>query len=249
MRILTYFNRLLVFLTGYRVKFNKSYKKIHIHKKQASNGLSLLEDFNFIKLNTKIDIKIFFEIGANYCQDSYFAFKFLSLKKNNIYCFEPVSHIYDYVKNLGFNIYPLAVSNFDGDSFININEDLNSLDNSGLSSLKTSKLSNISTTKKTVVECIRMDSFIKQNKISTIDFVKIDVEGNDFEVIEGFGDKIGNVKAIQVETSNFSIFKDEKTIKEIYNYLISRNFVLAKYNLSINNIQGDALFINKKYLK
>jgi FkbM family methyltransferase len=249
MKILSFLNRLLAFLIGYRIKFYKSYKKINIHKKQASNGLSLLEDFNFIESNTKIDIKIFFEIGANYCQDSFFAFKFLKLKKNNIYCFEPVSHIYNDIKSLGFNIYPLAVSNFDGNSFININEDSNSLNNSGLSSLKTSELSNISIIKKSVVECIRMDSFIKQNKISTIDFVKIDVEGNDFEVIEGFGDKIDIVKAIQVETSNISIFNDEKTIHEIYNYLISRNFVLAKYYLSINNIQGDALFVNKKYLK
>lgn len=249
MIILTYLNQLFANITGYRINFQRYYRKIYINKKQASNGLSLLEDFNFIKSNTNIDIKNFFEIGANYCQDSYFSFKFLNLNKDNIYCFEPVPFIYDEIKNLGFNIYPIAISNFDGESLININEDLNSFDNSGLSSLKTSKLSNISTKKSTLVKCIRMDSFIKENKINTIDFVKIDVEGNDFEVIEGFGDKISIVKAIQVETSNLSIFEDEKTINEIFNYLISRNFVLAKYNLSINNIQGDALFVNKNFLK
>lgn len=242
-------NNFLERLFGFRIKFYKSYRKINIHKNQASTGLSLLNDFKFIKSNTEIEIRNFFEIGANYCQDSYFAFKYFKLNKDNVYCFEPVPSIYNEIKDLGFKIYPKAVSNFNGSSSININKDLNSKNNSGLSSLKTSNLSNISISETIVVECLRMDFFIKNNNISEIDFVKIDVEGNDFEVIEGFGEKIQLVKALQVETSNISIFKNEKTLEEIFNYLVSKNFVLAKYDLSINNIQGDALFINKKYLK
>ena len=45
----------------------------------------------------------------------------------------------------------------------------------------------------------RADEYIKENKIEKIDFLKIDVEGFEKKVLEGFGDSLNNVDCIQFE--------------------------------------------------
>ena len=44
------------------------------------------------------------------------------------------------------------------------------------------------------VECVRMDTFIKEVGIKEIEFVSIDTQGNDLNVLKGFGNKIKIVK-------------------------------------------------------
>lgn len=48
--------------------------------------------------------------------------------------------------------------------------------------------------KKIEVECIRMDRFIEEIGINEIQFVSIDTQGSDLDVLKGFGDKIEIVK-------------------------------------------------------
>lgn len=45
----------------------------------------------------------------------------------------------------------------------------------------------------------RADSYIIENNITNIDFLKIDVEGLELQVLKGFGDKLNIVKTIQFE--------------------------------------------------
>jgi FkbM family methyltransferase len=44
------------------------------------------------------------------------------------------------------------------------------------------------------VECVRMDTFIEEIGIDEIEFVSIDTQGSDLDVLNGFGNKIGIVK-------------------------------------------------------
>lgn len=52
---------------------------------------------------------------------------------------------------------------------------------------------------KKILELRTAYSYIEDNKIEHIDFLKIDTEGYELKVIKGFGDKIDNVDIIQFE--------------------------------------------------
>jgi FkbM family methyltransferase len=49
------------------------------------------------------------------------------------------------------------------------------------------------------VDVKRVDKYIEDNNIDIIDFIKIDVEGYEPNVLKGFGDKLNNVRFIQFE--------------------------------------------------
>lgn len=55
---------------------------------------------------------------------------------------------------------------------------------------------------KFTVKCIRMDSFIEQQKIEYIDYLWCDAQGNDFNVLKSFGDKLTIVKQGRCECVN-----------------------------------------------
>jgi FkbM family methyltransferase len=57
------------------------------------------------------------------------------------------------------------------------------------------------------IECKtrRASDYLKERAIESIDFLKVDVEGMDLKVIEGFGAQIKNVKVVQFEYGIFNI--------------------------------------------
>ena len=106
------------------------------------------------------------------------------------------------------------------------------------------------------VHTITLDSFVKKNKIQSIDILKIDIEGSEYELLKGAKNTLNKnkIKIILVEIlakKNFYIKKEKK----ILNLLKKRNFTLLKQvnipSISLfSNIRGgDYLLINKKYIK
>jgi len=68
------------------------------------------------------------------------------------------------------------------------------------------------------VETIRLDTFIKNNNIKKIDYLWIDAQGNDFNILKSLGEYIDIVQEGQCEVSyNLEIYKntinDFKTVK------------------------------------
>jgi FkbM family methyltransferase len=106
------------------------------------------------------------------------------------------------------------------------------------------------------VPTITIDSFLKKNKIKSIDILKIDVEGSEYELLQGAKNALiqEKIKIILIEIigkKNLYIQKEKK----ILNLLKGRNFTLMKkknilsVSLFSNLKGGDYLFINSKYLK
>lgn len=88
----------------------------------------------------------------------------------------------------------------------------------------------------------RMDTFLTETNIS-VDIVKIDVEGVGYEVLEGFGDRLKDMKAIQIELEKVEMFKGQ-TLVDATLELMSKHFIL--YNVKKENeFQFAHLFINK----
>ena len=109
---------------------------------------------------------------------------------------------------------------------------------------------------KYTVPTITLDSFVKKNKIRSIDILKIDIEGSEYELFKGAKNalKTNKIKIILVEIIDKKKYHNIKE-KKILDMLKKRNFVLIKKAkiLSISmfsNIKGgDYLFINSKHLK
>lgn len=96
----------------------------------------------------------------------------------------------------------------------------------------------------TRVECFRVEKVLKDQQI---DLFKIDVEGHGYEVLEGMGDEIVNVKAIQIETEDIPNFENQKLDAEVHSFLISKGFELADKTRCWAS-QFDCLYLNKSVL-
>ena len=96
-----------------------------------------------------------------------------------------------------------------------------------------------------------LNSIIENSKFNnlTIDFVSIDVEGHELDVIKGFDLKKYKPKVIIIEFLDLSLKKLEiknLNIKnflksEIYQYMIDKNYTL------VNLIHSDLIFVNNSF--
>lgn len=136
-----------------------------------------------------------FDIGANTGLYSLIT-KSLN-QKAKVVAFEPVPKVLEYLKyNVKLNRYdimvvPKATSNYNGQAkvFLRKGEDFTT-------SVTVNKSLLAETTPKDelIINTIRLDTFIEENKIEKIDLMKIDVETHEPEVLEGMGEYFDKFK-------------------------------------------------------
>ena len=78
--------------------------------------------------------------------------------------------------------------------------------------------------KKIKVKMITLDDYIIENNIKRIDFLKIDTEGYEFEILKGLKQNIFKVKLILFEHHYDDMIKKNYTFSEIHNLLVDNNF-------------------------
>ena len=212
---------------------------------------------------------VIFDVG---CYRGIFTKSILDLignKKYKIYLFDINKKVKKYIsyllrlKNIYYN--EVALSNKNGKANYNYNKFFEAAGSSLSSLVKNEAMWNF--TRKLVllsrkefvtykVHTITLDSFVKKNKIKSIDILKIDIEGSEYELLKGAKNTLNKnkIKIILVEIlakKNFYIKKEKK----ILNLLKKRNFTLLKQvnipSISLfSNIRGeDYLLVNKKYIK
>ena len=197
---------------------------------------------NFIK-EKKINIKTIYDLGANI--GVYSIYYALNFEEANIYSFEPVESTYNILeKNINnFDLnqrihiynYGISINNKEEKLYLSIPENRDS-ENIGLYSLK-------------IKAEFKKDSILANfrplNKfnIPTSDFIKIDVEGCEEEIIKNNLDIINQAKLLYIEiiperfSGKDSYIKNNETI---YETLEKLNFIqIGKYG------QNDILFIKK----
>lgn len=84
-------------------------------------------------------------------------------------------------------------------------------------------------TGKQTIELIRGDDFLKENQIDGVDFLKLDIEGAEYDAILGFEEHIenGKIKMIQFEYGYINI-STKKLLKDYYNYFESKGYMIGK---------------------
>ena len=106
------------------------------------------------------------------------------------------------------------------------------------------------------VPTLTLDTFVKRKKIKSIDILKVDIDGFEYEFLQGAKKTIkkNKVKVILIEVNDKkkNYIKKEK---KIINFLKRKNFTLLKKHINISVAlfsglkSGDYLFINNTYLR
>ena len=165
-----------------------------------------------------------------------------------------LNHILKFLREIkkmyNFNAYEIAVSNTNGRAKFNaIGIKNNEYKNSGISSLREGLTTNKENFASVDVEMIRMDNFMQKEKLEAIDFLKLDVEGMNYEVLEGFGEKLAKVKAVQIEGEYKVRWKGQKLYADIEKLLQKKDFKLVYFIISDDGVQSDSLWVQEQYLK
>lgn len=85
--------------------------------------------------------------------------------------------------------------------------------------------------RKVEVECIRMDNFIENYEIETIEFVIIDTQGNDLNVLYGFGEKFkivekGTCESLSKET-NWKLYENQPSFLDFTKFFKKNNYSIS----------------------
>lgn len=97
------------------------------------------------------------------------------------------------------------------------------------------------------VDCVRMDTFIKENDIDEITYLHCDAQGNDINVLRSFGSQIYKLKAGKVEASNegFLYRYEENSLQNCIDYLKSNEFEIV----SVENNDPKGFEVNIEFKK
>ena len=180
----------------------------------------------------------------------------------DFHTFEPNSVEADKIrsKTKSLNIYKSALSSSDGKILLNICKEpgVSSVLEPNFEFLKKFKnVERFEIVKKIEVEAKKLDSL----KIDKIDFIKIDVQGYNLEVLKGSTEALKKAIGIEIECEFKEIYKNQSLFKDVDEYLSKHNFEVCDFtdiirwseNVSkekkqIEN-QGEIIFVNALYLK
>ncbi len=106
------------------------------------------------------------------------------------------------------------------------------------------------------VPTLTLDTFVKKKRIKSIDLLKVDIDGSEYEFLQGAKVtlKENKIKVILIEI-NDKKKNYKKKEKKIINFLKKRNFTFLKKHMNFTVMlfsdlkSGDYLFINNSYLK
>ena len=219
---------------------------------------SLINFYNAIDIKFKNpdDVSIIFDIGSLHCLESIeFSKKYKNAK---IYAFEANPESYkvclENTKNINnITVINKCVNDYDGECiFYPINPEKTVTTwfdgNRGASSLFKSNGA-VDHIEKYVqdeitVQCLRLDTFCKENKISNIDAIWMDLQGAELLAINSLGEMLNTVKVIQTELEINPMYENQCLYSDVNVVLIDKGF--ERINGNIHAIFGaDFVYIKK----
>ena len=153
---------------------------------------------------------VVFDVGAHFGFFSYFA---LQKGAKKVYAFEPNPYVYKFLKRnveiWGDRIIPfdLALHSSDGYGELLIPQDETEMTARLFRGIEESG-------KKVKVRKVTLDRFVKENAVKRVDFIKIDVEGGEREVIKGARETIKKFKP-RMAIAAYHLPDDKKVIPEL----------------------------------
>ncbi len=166
-----------------------------------------------------------------------------------IHAFEPIAHLYqELLKNThdATNIitYNKALSNKSGTATIYISGDRSNAASSLLKPQDYLTERPQVSFKQDTIETITLDEWAQINSINRVDFLWLDMQGNEYFALQGAFNTLKTVTAIYTEINITQRYKGHPLFEEYAQWLESHNFTLIKYEL-VRKTWGNALFVKK----
>tara|TARA_S200000501_G_scaffold378810_1_gene443877 strand:+ start:3413 stop:4117 length:705 start_codon:yes stop_codon:yes gene_type:complete len=135
------------------------------------------------------------------------------------------------------DFYPSTEENIGASSMFEYNSRANGWDGYKTNCFKSTQKDKISVTS------IRIDTFMKENNIDSIDLLCMDVQEAELLVLEGMGEHLNNVKYIILEVSGEGYYHNGARYDDIKNLLHSRGFKLVDLDKNAISRFGNAMFV------
>lgn len=175
-----------------------------------------------------------------------------------VYSFEPFPKMLNIAKkNLkgikNIRLYPYALSKFNGVTEFYLSEGDAEGEYLGSSSILPPSdqmkvyFPKIEFKKKIFVKCITLDEFTKKHNIKKIDFIWLDLQGAELEVLKASPETLSITKLIKTEVSNKEIYAGSAVTQDLIEFMHKKNYELV-YLSDDKEVQGDAYFRNKNLL-
>lgn len=198
--------------------------------------------------------KIKFDVGANQGTDT------LQLAEDGsiVYAFEPTKflvsdHLWPKAKeNPNIIVIPMAVDIENGFKTFNVTEfwdwGCSSLHNTS-GNIDGPWAEHFKVTDSYIVPTITLLDFCNLYKIERIDYLWIDTQGNDLNVLKSLGEKINIVCEGRCEASNKEpLYSVDYSLKSVINFLYSNNFDITKIEYNDKEGYEVNVFFRKKNL-
>ena len=149
-----------------------------------------------------------------------------------------------------FFVVPLAVTEKDGSSELNINSyadasSLLPLDEQGVRNWAGAQ--DLRTVEKVTVGTIRLDTFLNLAGIQSVDYLKVDAQGMDLEVVRSAGNRLKDIHRICLEcdVTAHPLYRGASTKSATIEYLESRGFALIDVLPQSDGQEENLTFENK----
>lgn len=100
---------------------------------------------------------------------------------------------------------------------------------------------------KAKVPCVILDDWCREKRIDHIDFMWLDLEGVELQVLKSSPRILQTVKVIYTETNLFDMRENNTLVDDLKNFLMNEGFVMAAH-WYWDKLCGNALFIRKELL-
>ena len=194
---------------------------------------------NIISQITAVMPKNLIEVGANLGQDSAFLSYMWRITDDNVVAVEPIPEYAKRIKDkYKFRVIEAEISEEQGRAWLNLQDSVsNNLGTASLHSHPTNDKSRIE------VQTKRLDAILNEMFFASLDFLKIDAEGHTFEVLKSLGERVTDVKIIQIETEYLPVWDSSVKQETIFKFLEKYHFVLVDYGMGEDGLQADSLWI------
>lgn len=211
----------------------------------------------FIDIHNRINFRsldTMFDVGANLGQ-TWEWFR-NNEAKAKIYCFEPISATFEVLKSKTEKdgnciLENVALGNEEGKKVVKLFDE----EYSALNSLRDDVMNLNSNAKEEIIKVETLDSYCLKSKIDKIDFLKIDTEGYELNVLEGASGMLdaGKISFVFCEIGFLRENNRNTYFADLTEWLAAKDYYFnGMYQLVSNGIKiefGNALYIHKDVFK
>jgi FkbM family methyltransferase len=95
------------------------------------------------------------------------------------------------------------------------------------------------------VETDTLQNICAARAITHIDFIHMDVQGAEYQVLTGAGELLRSTTLLWLEVAKQSMYKDQALKTQIEQFMAQNGFLKLKEN--VDDLTGDQLYFNKRY--